>query len=84
MRVYRSGTSVSVPTDLNLTELLLTSARAPPLTESHLIAKDDLEGRSLSLGQLRSHAGRLAHGLTSAEMVSEFAICKPDFIIAFS
>jgi acyl-CoA synthetase (AMP-forming)/AMP-acid ligase II len=66
MKIYKSGDpDVQIPTDLSLTELLHTSARSPPLPPSQPIAQDDVEGRSLTLGQLRSTAGRLAAGLTA-------------------
>ncbi|KAI1643373.1 acetyl-CoA synthetase-like protein [Daldinia loculata] len=61
MRVYRSGT-IDIPKDLNLTELLHRSAY-PDLPESHLIAKDSLTNRSITIGQLRDRAGRIAKGL---------------------
>ncbi|KAF1814368.1 AMP-binding enzyme [Eremomyces bilateralis CBS 781.70] len=53
--------AISVPNDLNLTELLHTSARND-LPESHLISRDCLTGRTLSIGQLRDRAGRFASG----------------------
>ncbi|KAI2469548.1 AMP-binding enzyme [Annulohypoxylon bovei var. microspora] len=61
MRVYRSGT-IEIPRDLNLTELLHKSAY-PNLPESHLIAKDSLTNRSITIGELRDRAGRIAKGL---------------------
>jgi len=65
MRIYRSDSlDTPIPTNVNLTELLHRSARSPPLPDSHLIAKDDIEKRSLTIGQLRDTAGRLAQGLT--------------------
>ncbi|KAI8955656.1 AMP-binding enzyme [Xylaria longipes] len=60
MRIYRSG-EITIPTDLNLTELLHSSAR-PDLPESHLIAKDNLTNRSITIGRLRDRAGRIAKG----------------------
>ncbi|KAI1313941.1 AMP-binding enzyme [Xylaria venustula] len=60
MRIYRSG-EIIIPTDQNLTELLHSSAR-PDLPESHLIAKDNLTNRSITIGRLRERAGRLAKG----------------------
>ncbi|KAK5028793.1 hypothetical protein LTS07_006172 [Exophiala sideris] len=48
MRIYKSG-NISVPTDLNLTELLHTRANEK-LPESHLIAKDSLTNRSITIG----------------------------------
>ncbi|KAI1397236.1 acetyl-CoA synthetase-like protein [Hypoxylon fuscum] len=61
MRVYRSST-IEIPRDLNLTELLHKSAY-PDLPDSHLIAKDSLTNRSITIGQLRDRAGRIANGL---------------------
>ncbi|KAI1279323.1 AMP-binding enzyme [Xylaria sp. FL0933] len=60
MRIYRSE-EITIPTDQNLTELLHSSAR-PDLPESHLIAKDNLTNRSITIGQLRDRAGRIAKG----------------------
>ncbi|KAI1756856.1 AMP-binding enzyme [Xylaria castorea] len=60
MRIYRSG-EITIPIDLNLTELLHSSAR-PDLPESHLIAKDNLTNRSITIGRLRERAGRIAKG----------------------
>ena len=66
MRLYKSELAdAPIPQDVSLTELLLTSARSPSVPESHVIAKDKLEGRALTLGQLRDRAGRLAQGLTT-------------------
>ncbi|KAI2620467.1 acetyl-CoA synthetase-like protein [Hypoxylon sp. NC1633] len=61
VRIYRSGT-IEIPRDLNLTELLHKSAY-PDLPESHLIAKDSLTNRSITIGELRDRAGRIANGL---------------------
>ncbi|KAI1479101.1 acetyl-CoA synthetase-like protein [Daldinia eschscholtzii] len=61
MRIYRSGT-IEIPKDLNLTELLHRSAY-PDLPESHLIAKDSLTNRSITIGKLRDRAGKIAKGL---------------------
>ncbi|KAI2604166.1 acetyl-CoA synthetase-like protein [Hypoxylon fragiforme] len=61
MKIYRSGT-IDIPQDLNLTELLHKSAY-PDLPGSHLIAKDSLTNRSITIGQLRDRAGRIAKGL---------------------
>ncbi|KAJ9243688.1 hypothetical protein DTO169E5_2603 [Paecilomyces variotii] len=61
--VYRSSVKITIPRNINLTELLHTSACTPPLPPSHLITKDNLTNRSLTLGELRSRAGRLAKGL---------------------
>lgn len=61
MRIYRS-TTIDIPRDLNLTELLHKSAY-PNIPESHLIAKDSLTNRSITIGELRDRAGKIAHGL---------------------
>ncbi|KAF4919325.1 4-coumarate--CoA ligase-like 7 [Colletotrichum viniferum] len=60
MRTYTSQ-SIDVPRDLNLTELLHTTATSIP--ESHIIASDSLTSRSITLGELRDRAGRIAKGL---------------------
>ncbi len=60
MRIYASA-PLDVPRDLNLTELLHTTGR--PLPDSHLVAKDNLSSRSITLGELRDRAGRIAKGL---------------------
>ncbi|KAF2837361.1 AMP-binding enzyme [Patellaria atrata CBS 101060] len=62
MHIYK-GAPISIPQDLSLTELLHQSAGPAPLPESHLIAKDNLTNRSLTIGELRDRAGRLAKGL---------------------
>lgn len=62
MRIYKEK-DIEIPKDLNLTELLHQSAGNIPLPESHLIAKDNLTNRSLTIGELRSRAGRIANGL---------------------
>ena len=59
--VYRTRT-ISIPKDLNLTELLHRSA-CPTLPESHIICGDNLTNRSITIGELRSRAGRIARGL---------------------
>ncbi|KAI1799011.1 acetyl-CoA synthetase-like protein [Daldinia bambusicola] len=61
MRLYLSGT-IDIPRDLNLTELLHRSAY-PEIPESHLIAKDSLTNRSITIGKLRDRAGKIAKGL---------------------
>ncbi|EXJ64805.1 hypothetical protein A1O7_01143 [Cladophialophora yegresii CBS 114405] len=64
MKTYKSkDPAIDIPTDLNLTELLLTSARSPALPADHVIAQDDAEYRALTISQLRSNAGCLAAGL---------------------
>ncbi|TPX16854.1 uncharacterized protein E0L32_003416 [Thyridium curvatum] len=61
MRIYRAKT-IHIPRDQNLTELLHSSAN-PDLPESHLISKDSLSNRSITIGELRERAGRIAKGL---------------------
>jgi len=62
MRVYKDKSrEITIPKDVNLTELLHTNAVS--LAPSHLIASDSLTNRSLTIGELRSRAGRIAHGL---------------------
>lgn len=61
MRTY-SSEPISVRKDQNLTELLHTSAYEN-LPESHLIATDNLTNRSITIGELRERAGRIAKGL---------------------
>ncbi|TPX11263.1 uncharacterized protein E0L32_001081 [Thyridium curvatum] len=65
MTIYSSDIKVDIPLDLNLTELLHSSAQSPPVPGSHIVFEDDLEGRSLSLDGLRRNAGALAHTLHS-------------------
>ncbi|OHF04277.1 AMP-binding enzyme [Colletotrichum orchidophilum] len=60
MRTYASK-SIDVPRHRNLTELIHTNASSIP--ESHVIAADSLTNRSITLGELRSHVGRIAKGL---------------------
>ncbi|KAH7029835.1 AMP-binding enzyme [Microdochium trichocladiopsis] len=62
MRTYMSD-KIDIPRDQNLTELLHTTASDIP--DSHLIAKDSLTNRSITLGELRDRAGRIANGLKS-------------------
>ncbi|KAF2501256.1 AMP-binding enzyme [Lophium mytilinum] len=64
MRVYKAPQTIDIPQDLNLTELLHTS-NDPPLPPSHLITKDSLTNRSITIGELRQRAGRIANGLNS-------------------
>ena len=84
MRIYASKEpDIDIPTDLNLTELLHTSARLPALKNDHVIAQDDVESRSLTIDQLRSNAGRLAAGLRSYYMPddqSRWAIILPNSV----
>ncbi|OJJ42383.1 hypothetical protein ASPZODRAFT_137306 [Penicilliopsis zonata CBS 506.65] len=65
MHIYKSPQEISIPQDVNLTELLHASAHSPPLPPSHEIATDTFEGRSVTLGELRQNAGGLAQGLSS-------------------
>jgi acyl-CoA synthetase (AMP-forming)/AMP-acid ligase II len=60
MRIYNTERPLKVPSDQNLTELLHVTATAIP--PSHIIASDSLTNRSITLGELRDRAGRLAHG----------------------
>ncbi|XXH06162.1 hypothetical protein Hte_012608 [Hypoxylon texense] len=81
MRIYRS-TTIDIPRDLNLTELLHQSA-CPNLPESHLIAKDSLTNRSITIGELRGRAGKIAHGLKtklSATDQARWAIILPNSV----
>ncbi|EGY20098.1 4-coumarate-CoA ligase [Verticillium dahliae VdLs.17] len=68
MKIYKSS-DINIPRDLNLTELLHTTAF--PILESHLIASDSLTNRSATLGELRDRAGQ---GL---------AVARPHFVIAY-
>ncbi|OTA68427.1 AMP-binding enzyme [Hypoxylon sp. EC38] len=80
-RVYRSGT-IEIPQNLNLIELLHKSAY-PDLPESHLIAKDSLTNRSITIGELRDRAGRIAKGLKSKlnpEDQARWAIILPNSV----
>lgn len=61
MRIYKSG-DIQVPQDVNLTELLHSSARSD-LPGDHQIANDCLTGRKITIEGLRDRAGRLAKGL---------------------
>jgi acyl-CoA synthetase (AMP-forming)/AMP-acid ligase II len=61
MRIYKAA-DLDVPRDQNLTELLHLSAY-PTIPDCHLIAKDSLTNRSLTIGELRDRAGRIARGL---------------------
>lgn len=82
MRIYSSkDPDTNIPTDLNLTELLHASARTPALPDDHVIAQDDVEYRTLTIGQLRSNAGRIAAGLAQhykPQDQSRWAIILPN------
>ncbi|KAK0388938.1 hypothetical protein NLU13_2515 [Sarocladium strictum] len=60
MHIYNTERTIHIPRDQNLTELLHSSAYNLP--ESHIIAADSLTNRSITLGELRDRAGRLANG----------------------
>lgn len=66
MHVYKSEQAINVPRDLSLTQFLNSTARSVPESTDPIIAKDDIENRTLTLAQLRTNAGRLAAGLTAA------------------
>ncbi|EXJ61278.1 uncharacterized protein A1O5_11835 [Cladophialophora psammophila CBS 110553] len=84
MKIYRSeDPDIAIPDDLNLTELLHSSARSPALQSGHVIAQDDVEDRTLTIGQLRSNAGKLATGLTqqySPKDQSRWAVILPNSV----
>jgi len=63
MRVYKPDRTTNVPRNLNLTELLHRSAPDRHIPDSHLVCKDNLTNRSITIGELRNRAGQLAHGL---------------------
>ncbi|KAH8670319.1 AMP-binding enzyme [Tricladium varicosporioides] len=65
MRIYKES-NIPIPLDLNLTELLHQNAGNTPLPESHLIATDSLTNRSITIGELRDRAGRIANGLKTS------------------
>ncbi|KAL0937140.1 4-coumarate-CoA ligase-like protein 3 [Colletotrichum truncatum] len=78
MTIYKSTKKIHIPTDQNLTELLHTTARPDnklrqqaQTTSSdnklgqHVVFEDDLEGRTITLEQLRQKAGRLAYALNA-------------------
>jgi acyl-CoA synthetase (AMP-forming)/AMP-acid ligase II len=65
MHIYRAKQQITIPENVNLTELLHTSSNnALPL--NHVIAADNLEDRQVTIGQLHDTAGRLAKGLKAA------------------
>jgi 4-coumarate--CoA ligase len=83
MRIYKPDRTVEVPTDLNLTELLHQSAPGRQIPDSHLVCKDSLTSRSITIGELRNRAGRLAHGLKRVLGCSEgdrFALILPNCV----
>ena len=60
MTIYNTDRPLDIPRDLNLTQLLhKTYTDIPP---SHLLSTDSLTNRSITLGELRNRAGRLANG----------------------
>jgi 4-coumarate--CoA ligase len=63
MHIYQSEKDVTVPLDLNLTQLLNTSPDNHRIDPELPIAKDDFN-RTHTLSSLRSTSGRLAAGLT--------------------
>ncbi|KAL5358330.1 hypothetical protein BJX96DRAFT_182832 [Aspergillus floccosus] len=83
MRVYQNG-DITVPKDLNLTELLHASAGdGKPLLPSHIIASDSLSHRSLTIGELRDRAGRLASGFKNklgAQDADRWALVLPNSV----
>lgn len=82
MTIYQTG-DITVPTDINLTELLHQCAWDTPLHPSHVIARDNLSNRSLTISELRDHAGRLAHGFTTrlgAKDGDHWAIIVPNSV----
>lgn len=83
MRVYEAEKEIDVPPHFNLTELLNSNARPPSGSASGVIAKDDIEGRTITLTQLRSYAGRLANGLTKSfnpRDLSRWAVILPNSV----
>lgn len=61
MTIYNFDRPITIPQDQNLTQLLHSSFY--PLPESHIVAADSLTNRSITLGELRDRAGRIANGL---------------------
>lgn len=83
MRIYKPDRTVDVPVDLNLTELLHQSAPGRLIPGSHVVCKDNLTNRSITIGELRNRAGRLAHGLKRVLGSSEgdrFALILPNCV----
>ncbi|KAJ3526564.1 hypothetical protein NM208_g11132 [Fusarium decemcellulare] len=60
MTIYNLDRKIDIPKDQNLTQLLHSSAYNLP--ESHILAADSLTNRSITLGELRDKAGRIANG----------------------
>ncbi|KAF5004791.1 hypothetical protein FDECE_8730 [Fusarium decemcellulare] len=60
MTIYNLDRKIDIPKDQNLTQLLHSSAYNLP--ESHILAADSLTNRSITLGELRDRAGRIANG----------------------
>lgn len=82
MHIYKEK-DIFIPRDLNLTELLFQSAGGTPLVESHLIATDSLTNRSLTLGELRCRAGRIAKGLQKSlnpKLGDRWAVILPNCV----
>lgn len=63
MTIYNTERPLTVPRDLNLTQLLHSNKALPP---SHILASDSLTNRSITLGELQGRAGRLANGLNES------------------
>ncbi|CAH0055516.1 unnamed protein product [Clonostachys solani] len=81
MRIYNQERKLHVPRDVNLTELLHKTHKDLPL--SHVIASDSLTNRSITLGQLRARAGRLAQGFSQTLQPpdqSRWAIILPNSV----
>ncbi|KAH7162107.1 AMP-binding enzyme [Dactylonectria estremocensis] len=81
MTVYNLDRTIDIPKDQNLTQLLHSSAYNLP--ESHLIAADSLTNRSITLGELRDRAGRIANGLKQKlgpEDQARWAIVLPNSV----
>ena len=81
MTIYNTKNSINIPKDLNLTQLLHSSAYDLP--ESHLLASDSLTNRSITLGELRDRAGRTANGFVQRLNVpdqSRWAVILPNSV----
>lgn len=81
MTIYNTENSIDIPKDLNLTQLLHSSAYDLP--ESHLLASDSLTNRSITLGELRDRAGRTANGFVRKLGVpdqSRWAVITPNSV----